>query len=71
VALTCAPDKELYNVGIMDAQGMPTDLDAAHTLIASLQSQLSAQSVALEAQTTELVPCSVKDFLETYAAVAW
>ena len=50
---------------------MPTDLDAAHTLIASLQSQLSAQSVALEAQTTELVPCSFKDFLETYAAVAW
>ncbi len=38
----------------MNAKDMPTDLEAAHALIASLQSQLSKQSMALEAHAAEL-----------------
>jgi transposase len=51
---SCAIPGDLYNVAIMDAKPLPTELDDCHRLIAALQSQVDKQVSELQFQQTQL-----------------
>ena len=52
--LPCAKIGKLYNVAIMNSKAFPTDIEACHRLIASLELQVDQTRQTVDRQATEL-----------------